>query len=454
MVRDRSIAALEDGWSHAHFEAARTRVEQQLASGDLGDAMQAGERLLAQARATNLAAYELAEYDLAGACWLQTRVLLAVAAYDEALLLAQEGRSLFEAIAKRGTVIGADVMADSCLSEAGSCLMELGRLDEAAATFEDAIRRAQQRGADRAVAVERSKLAMIRLQQKRYPEALSAFSEARDIFLRLKEPYGVCVGWHQIGLVYQDLGQLEAAEEAYRESLTISVQLDLAAAQASTLAQLGDLYTNHLGRPETAVTCHQKAAELYGESGDARRAALQSITLADILRNLNRLEEARHAIRQGIAQISAAPLNMALLASKCWAVLNQIETEAQDRAAAAAARSQAMSFLLAHRRQGGANDIDEGRYAGAVLNDILSRNPATVLPQLQQWSADPEAAEWHPFLRSLQDILSGNRERSFEENPALHFAAATELLLLIELLEQAASGSIASESNGTMSSDR
>ena len=74
-VRDAVAAALGDGWNHAQFEAARTRIEQQRAGGRLREAFDGAQQLLQRARAAGEQAYPDADYDLAVACFLLARVL-------------------------------------------------------------------------------------------------------------------------------------------------------------------------------------------------------------------------------------------------------------------------------------------------------------------------------------------------------------------------------------------
>ena len=70
----------------------------------------------------------------------------------------------------------------------------------------------------------------------------------------------VAVAWHQTGVVYQEAGQPEAAEDAYRKSLAIEVRLGNVAGQARTLLQLGNLY-DALGRAEEALAFFRQSAE-------------------------------------------------------------------------------------------------------------------------------------------------------------------------------------------------
>lgn len=166
---------------------------------------------------------------------------------------AHEGRLGFEIITQKGAIFGADVMVASCLSEEGSCLCEMERLEEAAAAVEEAVRRAERRGADRAVAVDNANLGTGRLLQERHPEAHSAYREVPERFTRRQESGSVATTWHQVGMVNQPAGDLHAAERAFNQALVIMVRLGLHHAQSRTLSQLGHLYTDDLQQLETAV---------------------------------------------------------------------------------------------------------------------------------------------------------------------------------------------------------
>src|SRR5262245_22072102 len=109
-----------------------------------------------------------------------------------------------------------------------------------------------------------AELGTVRRRQRRYPEALASYAEARERFTQLDEPGSVAVIWHQTGTVYQEAGQPEAAEDAYRKSLAIKVRLGNVRGQAKTLNHLGILYDDDLGRTEEAVACFCEGAARAG----------------------------------------------------------------------------------------------------------------------------------------------------------------------------------------------
>jgi len=437
-VRDAAAAALGEGWSHARFQASRTRIEQQLAAGQLREALAGAQQMLQQAQAAGEAAYAGAEYDLAMAFVLLGRVLQTGGGAQQALPLMQEAGRRFEAIANANDNIAAAGMASACLTEQGTCLRDLGRYDAAAATYEESIRKAEQREDLRSVAVGKGQLATVHLQQQRYAEALEAYQQARDTFSRLNEPGSVAAIWHLIGVVHQEAGRPDASEEAYNQSLAIEVRLGNQAGQASTLGQLGNLYSAVLQRPEEAVAFYQRAAEIYGAIGDTAGEGRQWNNLAGSFRKLQRLEEARQAIRRAIE--CDEPFGHAAEPWKTWHTLANIETAAGNSAAAADARDQAIGAFLAYRRDGGENQFTSGRLALAVRQTLASGDPAEASASLQQLVADPAWADDLLFFTTLQAITAGSRDRSLAEDPGLSYGQAAEVLLLIEALEAEARG--------------
>jgi tetratricopeptide (TPR) repeat protein len=434
-VRDAAAAALGDGWNHARFRAVRTRIEQQLQGGRLREALDGAQQLLQRARAAGEQAYPYADYDLAMACFLLARVLQTAGGSEQALPLLDEARQRFEAVAREHVSKAAEGMASACVTEQGDCLRDLGRFDEAAAAYEEAIRRDEQRGADRDVAVGKGQLGTVRMRQRRYPEALAAYAEARARFTQLGEPGSVAVVWHQTGMVYQDADQPEAAEDAYRKSLAIEVRLGNVAGQANTLLQLGNLYKNLLDRPEEAAALYRQAVDKYVEIRNVADEGLARNNLGDTLRKLRRLEEARQEIRRAIE--CKAQFGHAVLPWTSWANLAYIETDAGNPTAAAEAQRKAIACYLAYRRDGGENHDTEGRICLAVTQSLLDGDSLTAASQLQQLAAHPNASgSLGTFIRALQAIVAGSRDRSLADTPDLDYGMAAEILFLIETLEK------------------
>ncbi|MFN9622162.1 MAG: tetratricopeptide repeat protein, partial [Cyanobacteriota bacterium] len=436
-VRKVAAAALGEGSSHARFEASRNRIEQQLAGGQLQEALAGAQQLLEQARAAGEKAYAEAAYDLAMACWLLGRVLKKAGGAQQALPLLQEAGHRFEAMASDRSNKAAEGMASACLTEQGDCLSDLGQYDAAAAAYEEAIRRDEQRGDQRSLAVGKGQLGTVRLLQERYGDALAAHEEARDTFSRLNELGSVATAWHQIGVVHQEAEQPVLAEQAYNQSLAIKVRLGNQAGQASTLGQLGNLYSAELQRPEEAVAFSQRAAELFRAIGDTAKEGVALNNLANSLRKLKRLEEARDAITRAIQ--CKELYGHAARPWKSWNILADIETKAGNPAAAGEARQKARFAYLSNRRDGGENQSGSGRLAQDIHQALSTGDPAAATSLLQQLAADPDFANQTPFLTTLQAITAGSRDPSLAEDPGLDYSEAAEVVLLIEALEGGAS---------------
>jgi tetratricopeptide (TPR) repeat protein len=435
-VRDAAAKELErtlgDSWNHARFQATRTRIEQQLAGGQLREALEGAQALLQRTQAAGGQAYPGADYDLAGAFWLLGRVLTWAGGADQALPLLIDARQRFEAVAKERPSRGAERMASACLTEQGGCLFALGRLDEAAAAYEEAIQLDEQRGDTRNIAVGKGQLGTVLLQQRRYPEALATYAEARQRFTALDEPGSVAVIWHQTGMVHQYAGQPQAAEDAYRQSLAIKVRLGDVAGQGSTLNQLGNLYKDDLNRPEDAAGFYRQAVAKSVDSRDLAKEGGRRNNLASALHKLGLLDEARQEILRAID--CDAQFGHASEPWMSWSILAAIETDSGNVAATAEAKGKAIACYLAYRRDGGENQYPAGRLSLAVTQALRSGEQAQVATLLQQLAADPEAAELLPLIGALQAVVAGSRDPALADQPELDYTMAAEILLLIETL--------------------
>jgi tetratricopeptide (TPR) repeat protein len=283
--------------------------------------------------------------------------------------------------------------------------------------------------------VGKVQLGTVRRFERRYKDALEAYEEACELFTRLEEPGSVATVWHQTGLVYENAGQFEAAEDAYRKSLVIEVRLGNVAGQAATLGQLGNLYAGKLDRAEQAVAFYRQAMDKYIEIGDTASEGRQRGNLGETLRKLHDFDEARHEIRRAIE--CKEQFRHATEPWKTWAILAGIETDAGNQAAAAEAKRTAIARYLAYRRDGGENHSPDGRLCLAVTQALLSGDSAGAASLLGQLVANPQLpAQLRPFLHALQAIVAGSRDRNLADGPDLNYTMAAEILLLIETLEK------------------
>jgi tetratricopeptide (TPR) repeat protein len=435
-VRDAAAKELEltlgDSWNHARFNATGTRIEQQLAAGQLREALEGAKSLLQRARAAGGQAYPDADYDLAMGTNLLGQVLLVAGEAEHAMSFFNDAQRAFEAIATEQNDKAAKRMAYVCLARQGDCLLQLGRFDEAAAAYEENIQRAEQIEDSRQVAVGKAQLGSVRLEQRRYPEALAAYAEARQRFTALDEPFNVAIAWHHTGISYKRAGQPQAAEDAYLKSLALKVRLGDDAGQASTLNALGNLYDDVLDRPEDAARFYLRAADKFVEGRDIAKEGRTRNNLAITLRKLRRLDEARQEIRRAIE--CKAQFGHASEPWNSWSILAAIEEDSGNTAAAAEAKGKAIACYLAYRRDGGENHHPDGRISLAVTQALRNGESAEAVTLLQQRATDPDAAELLPFIGALQAVVAGSRDPALVDQPELNFTMAAEILLLIETM--------------------
>jgi tetratricopeptide (TPR) repeat protein len=237
-------------------------------------------------------------------------------------------------------------------------------------------------------------------------------------------------------MVHHNADHPALAEEAYNHALAIEVRLGNQTGQARTLTALGALYGDVLQLPEEAVAFYRRAGCIYNSTGDNLKEGIAWSNLSHTLHKCQRLEEAREAIYRAIQCKKA--FGHAAKPWKTWSILADIETDANNPAAATEARQKARAAYLAYRRDGGENDFPNGRLVQAIHQAITTGNPAEAALLIPQLSLDPRASSTLSFLTALQSITGGSYDSSLAEDQGLHYSEAAEVMLLIEILEAGA----------------
>jgi tetratricopeptide (TPR) repeat protein len=324
----------------------------------------------------------------------------------------------------------AERMASAAITGSAACLHHLGRYDEAAAAYEEGIKRDEKLGNRRGVAVSKGNLGTVRLFQKRYAEALEIYAEARKTFESLGEPGTVAIFWHQIGIAHREVGQFGEAERAHRQALAIWVQQKNLAGEARSLFELGNLY-KRMGRLEETVAFSRQATDIHVKLQDLRYEGVGRGNLADTLIKLQRFEEARRELRRAIE--CKKPFGHVAEPWKTWAILHDLEQATRNSQAAAEARRQAIASYASYRRAGGASQSPTPQLYALVMQAIQQGTTTEVEQQLAKLAED--APPWLTALLSkLQPILRGDRDPALADDPDLVYGDAVELQLLLERL--------------------
>lgn len=413
-------------WDAARLGAERARIEGLLGGGRGAEALDAARGLLERVREAGAPAE--AGVELARACLLGARAARTLQRTAEGLPL------LEEACARLDAAPSDHRLAAACWAERAEGQRELGRLDEAAQAYRSFIQAAQAAGDLRQAAIGQGQLGNLCLQQERWAEALAALDAARRGFEQLGDARAVAAVCYQAGLVQLKAGRLAQADAAWREALERQTRLHDALGQALTLNQLGVLYDEHLGRAEDALGCFSQGAQCAGHAGNPAVLSLLRGNAADCLRRLGRLDAARSEAWAALKD--ALKVGSAAQPWARWALLGSIEQAAGDVGAAERARREAASAYLAWRRAGGEAGEGNGQLGAAVGQALRAGDRAQAEAVLQELAADPRLpAEDRVYVRMLQVIVSGSRDRTLADTPGLHYTAAAEVVLLLEELE-------------------
>jgi tetratricopeptide (TPR) repeat protein len=281
--------------------------------------------------------------------------------------------------------------------------------------------------------VANGQLGTVRLYQKRYKEALESHEEARDAFEALGEPRLVAAAWHQIGMVHEEAGQLEPAEQAFRQSLAIKVREKDFAGQARSLHQLGRLY-EIMGRLEEAATFCRQAADAHMRLKNLAHEGGSRSNLAAVLIKLHRYDEARQELQRAIE--CKRPYGHAAGLWSTWSNLENLERATGHAEAAQAARRQAIEAYLAYRRAGGVSQSNQARYFEGVTQAIQQNAEAEAAQQLNELLRPDHPPFFTALIRQLQAVLAGDRDPALAADPELDYTNAAELRLLLEGLGQ------------------
>jgi tetratricopeptide (TPR) repeat protein len=428
----REQAAKELGeWSHARYLTESATIDRLLESGEVQVAYGVAQELLKRSLAAGEDAYKNANYDIAMAHFSLGRVLQMGGAAEDALVHLREARRRFQLLADAGDG-DSERMAAVAINESGDCLKDLGRIDEAAATYEESIKRKEVLGDKRGIAVSKGQLGSIRWRQNRYADALEIYEEARRIFENLGERGTVGIIWHQIGIVYSQAKQFEQAEHAFRQSLAVEVQHKNLAGEATSLAALGTLYSIW-DRLEDAVRCFQQATDIYLKLKDQSHEGIVRSNLAATFIKMGLHDDARRELLRAIE--CKEPYGHAAEPWKTWDVLQDLERAVENSEAVSHARRKAIENYLAYRRDGGQSPTFGARLCDAALDAIAQGQIEELERQLTILTGAEGPPSSKMMIPKVQAVLHGERNLAFADDPRLDYDDAVELQLLLEGLQ-------------------
>jgi tetratricopeptide (TPR) repeat protein len=427
-VREEMVRSLEH-WCHAKFEATCATIDRLLEQGDLQTAYIIAEKLRQNCLDAGEQAYPEAAFDLAMAyCKLGT-ALSAIGDAENALPYLAEAQQRFILIAEIDVSYAR--MIHVTTSEIGDCLKTLRLLDEAEATYQEAIRLAERECDKRAIAVSKGNWGYARMLQGDYDEAIRTFAEMLNFFAITNEPIGVAVGWHNTGIANRFAGRYQQAELAYKQSLAISVRLGRLESKASTLNELGVLYSE-LGYQEYGAVFSRQAADTYAALGNLQREGRARHNIGVTLARLNFFGEARCELHRAI--VCKQPYGSAGQLWNTWSALHDLEQAAGNFQAAAAARQQAIESYRSYRCAGGPSMTPSAEFCAGTARAIVQNKIAKAEQELASYLQADIQPRYEALIAKLHAILRGARDPALAADPELSYDDVVELQLLLESL--------------------
>jgi tetratricopeptide (TPR) repeat protein len=432
-ARERASQSLS-GWSRIRFEVEHLRIERLRDEGSLEQALKAARELLRQHKATGTDLYEGAAYDL-GRARLQLGKLLKLAgAVEPAVRELTEARQQFQALADAGNV-SAGRMAAVADAETGDCLIDLRRLQDAAAAYQAALAHFDAQTINPTVAAHQMQLGLVRQRQGHYTEAAALYDAARRSFETLGEPEGAAQAWRQLGVAHKLNGQMEAALQACQQALYLYEQQRHRGGIAETLGELGHLH-QVLNQLEESVLAYRRMADLHAQLGDGRGEESSRNKLANVLIQLRRPDEARQELyRASECNPPESPT------ARNWTIrrgLHDVGQAVENPDLADRARRLAIQKYLAYRRAGGENTSPGARLCARVGQAVRTGVVGDLAIKLDQLVANPNIPpDGTRLIIKLQTILAGARDPALAADPDLHYQYAVEIQLLLEDLARA-----------------
>jgi tetratricopeptide (TPR) repeat protein len=362
MLRRALEASIEAGDKSAEVEALRLFGQLRRDQGDVHGAVEALDRALARA---GLDADQLGPR---GQTLIQKAILLwRTGDLSSALESSAEAVAIFRRLGQKG-------LEASALNSLGVALYSSGAYEDAVAVVRASIHLDRQAGDRLHLGRKVSNLGQLYADLGDVPRALEFLKRALDVFERLDDLAGRADTLSAMAeLLVEQVGDLDAAQQALDASRTISVRLgdpyDLAherLVRAALLEAQGDLEGAERVAAEALAQSRAAAAVGYELLAGALRAKL--------LGRLGRSDAARDAAREVETIVRAH--GVVERAQRVHLELATAWTLAEDHDGAARARTAARAVVDAHLAQIRAPELRERYLATPIVRAIRAENPA------------------------------------------------------------------------------
>jgi tetratricopeptide (TPR) repeat protein len=426
----KAQAAAGEAGSRAWYLAQSNRGEQLLEAGQVTEAAQIFQAILAQLG--DAPDYErAATLGRLGRCFRAGgRPDLAAQATADAIAVCDQLEPSDSVKRHRGVM----------LTDKADALAEQGKYAEARKAYEDGLKVAEELNDLRQQGVVLGQLGTLAMREGDLKEAAERYRAALALFQRLREPASEATVWHQLGAVFQQAQQWDEAERHYRESARINEEHGNLAGAAQTWNQLAIVNMN-AGKPDAAEMWYRKAIEGFHAIGDKISPSKCLNNLANLLQTQpGRLAEARQLAEEALAIKQTLDPG----AAEIWTTYNILAEIADEEAAACADASRRLQ-LQAEAREHRRRARDAKRNFAGTRQELRQFAPL-ILAAVAACAGQPEAREavtrhqqamsqagpaWQALARVLDRVLAGERDET-----ALCEGLGSRQALIIETILQ------------------
>jgi|GEM_PF-4344377 len=132
-----------------------------------------------------------------------------------------------------------------------------------------------------------------------YPQSLSAFQQALELYRELQDREGEGRCLNGVGALHKDLGEMAKAREYLEQALVIRREVGNLRGESLTLLTLGPVY-QYLGESEKALTSLASALSLYEILGDLESIGMVKYNLGQVYHGQGRLRDARQSFSESL----------------------------------------------------------------------------------------------------------------------------------------------------------
>ena len=134
----------------------------------------------------------------------------------------------------------------------------------------------------------------------KYAEAKESFDKCLEIARETDSRHELATGYTNLGILYRNLGVLDAALTCSLESVSLHMEAGSAKGQAASFINIGNIYSNN-GEYEKALEYHTQALAIFEESGDLHRVAIALSGMSNAYSNLGKMGKAVESCERALS---------------------------------------------------------------------------------------------------------------------------------------------------------